>query len=156
MSKPIIRYLRFHCPTPTSMPQANRDGALAVAAIREDAQLAQLLLVDMRRWDRNDGASVRDALGVLVPAAHRRLVAGFGIPMADTVIVEWDGGDVFTRLCVEGEAARQGCDDTRACALRSGLPGGRSSFLAWARPAGEAMLEKAEAVAGGLWAGVEG
>ena len=31
MSKPIIRYLRFHCPTPTSMPQANRDGALAVA-----------------------------------------------------------------------------------------------------------------------------
>ena len=34
MSKPIIRYLRFHCPTPTSMPQANRDGALAVAAIR--------------------------------------------------------------------------------------------------------------------------
>jgi hypothetical protein len=67
MSKPIIRYLRFHCPTPTSMPQANRDGALAVAAIREDAQLAQLLLVDMRRWDRNDGASLRDALGVLVP-----------------------------------------------------------------------------------------
>jgi hypothetical protein len=98
MSKPIIRYLRFHCPTPTSMPQANRDGALAVAAIREDAQLAQLLLVDMRRWDRNDGASLRDALGVLVPAAHRRLVAGFGIPMADTLIVEWDGGDVFTRL----------------------------------------------------------
>ena len=136
MSKPISRYLRFHCPTPTSMPQANRDGALAVAAIREDAQLAQLLLVDMRRWDRNDGASLRDALGVLVPAAHRRLVAGFGIPMADTLIVEWDGGDVFTRLSVEGEAARQGCDDTRACALRSGLPGGRSSFLAWAKPAG--------------------
>ena len=156
MSKPIIRYLRFHCPTPTSMPQANRDGALAVAAIREDAQLAQMLLIDMRRWDRNDGASLRDALGVLVPAAHRRLVAGFGIPMADTLIVEWDGGDVFTRLSVEGEAARQGCDDTRACALRSGLPGGRSCFLAWARPAGEAMLEKVEAVAGGVWAGVEG
>jgi hypothetical protein len=76
--------------------------------------------------------------------------------MADTLIVEWDGGDVFTRLSVEGEAARQGCDDTRACALRSGFPGGRSSFLAWARPAGEAMLEKAEAVAGGVWAGVEG
>ena len=87
MSKPIIRYLRFHSPTPTSMPQANRDGALAVAAICEDAQLAQLLLVDMRRWDRNDGASLRDVLGVLVPAAHRRLVAGFGIPMADTLIV---------------------------------------------------------------------
>jgi hypothetical protein len=116
MSKPIIRYLRFHCPTPTSMPQANRDGALAVAAIREDAQLAQMLLVDMRRWDRNDGASLRDALGVLVPAAHRRLVAGFGIPMADTLIVEWDGGDVFFRLRVEGEAAQRGCDDAPACA----------------------------------------
>jgi hypothetical protein len=106
MSKPIIRYLRFHCPTPTSMPQANRDGALAVATIREDAQLAQLLLVDMRRWDRNDGASLRDALGVLVPAAHRRLVAGFGIPMADTLIVEWDGG-----TCSPGcpsKARRQG------------------------------------------------
>lgn len=128
MSKPIIRYLRFHCLTPTSMPLANRDGALAVAAIREDAQLAQMLLVDLRRWDRSDGASLRDALGVLVPAAHRRLVAGFGIPMADILIVEWDGGDVFVMLCVEGEAARQGCDDTRACALRSGVPDGRSSF----------------------------
>lgn len=29
------------------MPRPNRDGALAVAAINEDAQLAQLLLVDM-------------------------------------------------------------------------------------------------------------
>jgi hypothetical protein len=156
MSKPIIRYLRFHCLTPTSMPQANRDGALAVAAIREDAQLAQMLLVDLRRWDRSDGASLRDALGVLVPAARRRLVAGFGIPMADILIVEWDGGDVFVMLCVEGEAARQGCDDTRACALRSGVPDGRSSFLAWARPAVDAMLEKVEAVAGGVWAGLEG
>ena len=43
MSKPIIRYLRFHCPTPTSMPQANRDGALAVATIRENvARLREL------------------------------------------------------------------------------------------------------------------
>ena len=127
MSKPIIRYLRFHCPTPTSMPQANRDGALAVAAIREDAQLAQLLLVDMRRWDRNDAASLRDALGVLVPAAHRRLVAGFGIPMADTLIVEWDGVDVFTRLRVEGEAARQAGPAHCEAAFRAGglpfLPG---------------------------------
>ena len=156
MSKPIIRYMRCHCPTPTSMPRASRDGALAVAAIREDAQLAQLLLIDMRRWDRNDGASLWDALGVLVPAAHRRLVAGFGIPMADTLIVEWDGVGVFTRLRVVGEAARQGCDDNWACAVRSGPSGGRSCFLACARPAGKAMLEKVEAVAGGVWAGVEG
>jgi len=138
------------------MPQPNRDGALAVAAINEDAQLAQMLLVDMRRWDRNDGASVRDALSVLVPAAHRRLVAGFGIPLADTLIVEWDGGDLFFRLRVEGEAAQQGFDDAPTCAPRGGVHGGRSSFLAWARPAGEAMIEKVEAAAGGAWAGVEG
>lgn len=30
MSKPIIRYLRFHCPSSTAIPQPNRDGALAV------------------------------------------------------------------------------------------------------------------------------
>ena len=156
MSKPIIRYLRFHCPTSTSVPLANRDGALAVAAINEDAQLAQMLLVDMRRWNRNSGASVRNVLGVLVYAAHRRLVAGFGIPLADTLIVEWDGDDVFSRLRVDGEAAQRGLDDTPACVTRRGVRGGRSAFLAWARPTGEAMLGKVEAVVGGAWAGVEG
>ena len=156
MSKPIIRYLRFHCPTPTSMPQANRDGALAVAAIREDAQLTQLLLVDMRRWDRNDGASLRDVLGVLVPAAHRRLVAGFGISLADTLIMEWDDGDAFFRLRADGEATQRGLDDAPACSTRGGDPCGRSSVLAWAGPMGAAMLEKVEAVVGGVWAGVEG
>jgi hypothetical protein len=156
MSKPIIRYLRFHCPISTSVPQANRDGALAVAAINEDAQLAQMLVVDMRRWDRNNGASVREALGVLVHAAHRRLVAGFGIPLADTLIVEWDSDDVFSRLRVDGEAAQRGLDDTPACVTRRVERGGRSAFLAWARPTGEAMLGKVEAVVGGVWAGVEG
>ena len=54
MSKPIIRYLRFHCPTPTSMPQANRDGALAVAAIREDApsRFACGIEVGVGQWNR--------------------------------------------------------------------------------------------------------
>ena len=156
MSKPIIRYLRFHCPSPTAIPQPNRDGALAVAAINEDAQLAQMLVVDMRRWDRNNGASVREALGVLVYAAHRRLVAGFGISLADTLIVEWDGEDAFFRLRVDGEAAQRDLDDTPACVTRRGARGGRSAFLAWARPTGEAMLGKVEAVVGGVWAGVEG
>ena len=156
MSKPIIRYLRFHCPTSTSVPQANRDGALAVAAFNEDAQLAQMLLVDMRRWDRNDGASVSDALDVLVPTAHRRLVAGFGISLADTLIGEWDGGDAFFRLRVDSHTARRGPDDAPAGAIRRGGPGGRSSFLAWAGPMGAVMLEKVEPVVGGVWAGVEG
>ena len=35
MSKPIIRHLRFHCPSPTAIPQPSRDGALAVAAIKQ-------------------------------------------------------------------------------------------------------------------------
>ena len=68
MSKPIIRYLRFHCATSTSVPQANRDGALVGAAINEDAQLAQIVLVDMRRWDRNDGA--RESLISALGAGH--------------------------------------------------------------------------------------
>jgi hypothetical protein len=148
MSKPIIRYLRLHCPTSMSVPQPSRDGPLAVAAINEDAQLAQMLLVDMRRWDRNAGASVRDALGVLVVAAHRRLVAGFGISLADTSIVEWDGADAFFRLRVDGVAARRGLEDAPACATRCGDPLGRSSFLAWAGPTGAAMLQKVEAVVG--------
>lgn len=138
------------------MPQPNRVGVVAVAAINEDAQLAQMLLVDMRRWDRNNGASVRDALGVLVPAAHRRLVAGFGISLADTLIMEWDDGDAFFRLRADGEATQRGLDDAPACSTRGGDPCGRSSFLAWAGPMGAAMLEKVEAVVGGVWAGVEG
>ena len=75
MSKPIIRYLRFHCPTPTSMPQANRDGPLAVAAIREDAQLAQMLLDDKRSWDCRQGACVKDVLRIPASVAHRRSLA---------------------------------------------------------------------------------
>jgi hypothetical protein len=156
MSKPIIRYLRFHCPTPNSMPQPNRDGALAVAAISEDAQLAQMLLVDMRRWIRNDGASVRGALGVLVPAAHRRLVAGFGISLADTLIVEWDGDAAFLRLRVDTAPVNRDHDGTTFCATRRGDQGGRLSFLAWTGPTGAVMLERVEAVVGAVWAGVEG
>lgn len=156
MSKPIIRYLRLHCPTSTSTPQPNRDGVLAVASINEQAQLAQMLLGDMRRWGRNDGASVRDALGLLVPAAHRHLVAGFGISLADTLFVGWDGGETFLRLRVEKAPARWPCECAPACAMRIGAAGGRSCFLAWTGPVGASMLEKAEAVLGGMWAGVEG
>lgn len=156
MSKPIIRYLRFHCPTSTSMPQANRDGALAVAAIREDAQLAQMLLVDIRRWDRNDGATLRDALGVLVPAAHRRLVAGFGIGLGETLLVEWDGYEGFFSLRVASDATRCGPRDVPILVSRTGDPAGRSCYLGRAGSTGAAMLDKVEAVVGGVWAGVEG
>ena len=80
MSKPIIRYLRFQSPNPTAMPQVNRDDALAAAAINEDAQFAQMLLVAMQRWDRRHGACVKDVLGVVVPESHRRLAAGSASP----------------------------------------------------------------------------
>lgn len=156
MSKPIIRYLRFHCLTSTSVLQANRDGTSAVAAINEDAQLAQLLLVDMRRWDRNDGASVNESLSVLLPAAHSRLVAGFGISLADTLLVEWDGDDAFFRLQVENDAAQRGPDGCLTRTVRRGGPAERSCFLAWAGPTGAAMLAKVKAVVDGVWAGVEG
>lgn len=156
MSKPIFRFLRFHCPTSTSVPQANRDGALAVAAINEDAQLAQMVLVDMRRWDRNDGASVNESLNVLVPAAHRRLVAGFGISLADTLVVEWEGDDAFFRLQVENDAAHQGTGGGPIRSVRRGDPVGRTCFLAWAGSMGAAMLAKVEDVVEGVWAGVEG
>lgn len=59
--KPIIRYLRLHCSTPTACPVPGRDGILAVAAIKESAGLARLLLADMSPWGRNDGASVTNA-----------------------------------------------------------------------------------------------
>ena len=156
MSKPIIRYLRFHCPTSTSVPQANLDGALAVAAINEDAQLAQLLLVDLRRLDRNDCARVDESLSVLVPTAHRHLVAGFGISLADPLVVEWDGDDAFFRLQVEHDAAQRGPVGCLTRTVWRGGPPGRSCFLAWAGPTGTAMVGKVEAVVGGVWAGVEG
>ena len=75
MSKPIIRSQRVHCPPSTSMPQAKRDGALAVAAINEDVQVAQMRLDGMRSWDRRQGAFVKDVLRVPAPVAHRRSLA---------------------------------------------------------------------------------
>ena len=126
----------------------------ADAAIREDAQLAQMLLVDMRRCDRNDGATLRDALGVLVPAAHRRLVAGFGIGLGETLLVEWDGYDGFFSLRVVSDAARCGPRDVPILVSRTGDPAGRSCTLGRAGSTGAAMLDKVDAVVGG--AGVEG
>ena len=57
------------------MPQAKRDGALAVAAINEDAQPARMRLADMRNRDRRQGACVKDVLRVPASVAHRRSLA---------------------------------------------------------------------------------
>ena len=152
MSKPIIRYLRFHCPTSTSVPQANREGALAVAAINEGGEFAQMLLVAMRQWGGNDGASGRDALGVLVHAAHQRLVAGFGISLADNCS---GSGTAVKRSTGSMAWLRTGRLMSNRGATRRGGPGGRSCHLNFAGPLGAAMLKKVEAMVGGVRAGRE-
>jgi hypothetical protein len=91
MSQALIRHLRLFCASPNAVPVRQKDGVLAVAGVLERAGLARLLLVDMERWGRNPGASVTNAIDRLVPAAHRYLIGGFGIALADTLIVEWDG-----------------------------------------------------------------
>jgi hypothetical protein len=153
--KPIVRHLRFHCSTPTATPVAGRDGILAVAAIKESAGLARLLLADMGPWGRNDGASVTNAVRSLVEAAHRRLVGGFGISLADTTCVELDGSGQFDLLLDIGDGA-----GLRHSALMAGdravQPRTREAFLWWAGDVGRQMLRTVDAVREGEWAGAEG
>lgn len=54
--KPIVRYLRLHCSTPTACPVPGRDGILAVAAIKESAGLAtQSWSPQALGFERGDG-----------------------------------------------------------------------------------------------------
>jgi hypothetical protein len=99
MSQALIRHLRLFCASPNVAPVRQQDGVLAVAGVLERAGLARLLLVDMERWGRNPGASVTNAVDQLAPAAHRYLIGGFGIALADTLIVEWDGSGAFDLVC---------------------------------------------------------
>ena len=48
---------------------------------RTCAQLARLLLADMSIWGRGGGTSVTNAVEQFIMAAHRRLIAGFGIAL---------------------------------------------------------------------------
>jgi hypothetical protein len=151
----IIRYLRLYCATPASEPERHRDGVVAVAAIEEKAALARLLLADMGAWGRNPGASVTSAIGPMMIAAYRQLIWGFGISLAETLVVERDVDGHFDLMC----DPRDG-DGYRRMPLFA--RGGRSTartaeaFVSWAGAAGQAMLERAEAVGIGEWAGVEG
>jgi hypothetical protein len=155
MSNTILRYLRLHCPHPTARPEPRKDGVLAVASINERSHLARLLLADMDAWGRNTGASVTNAIDRLMAAAHRHLISGFGIALKDTLVVELDGNGHFDLVCdlLDGQGLRHmplyGLDKRIE-------PRTREAFLSWAGPSGEAMLAKAEAVASGAWAGVEG
>jgi hypothetical protein len=155
MSETIIRHLRLHCQHPAARPEPHKDGVLAVAAIHEEARLARLLLTDMSAWGRGGGASVTNAIDVLVPTAHRYLVAGFGISLQDTLIAECDGSGHFDLV----HERRTGPGYRHAPLLSSTgklAPRSREAFLSWAGPPGHSMLAKVQAVADGAWAGVEG
>lgn len=155
MSSTIIRYLRLHCAHPTARPEPRKDGVLAVASVNEGTHLARLLLADMRLWGRGGGASVTNAVDRLMVAAHRHLIAGFGIALRDTLIVEWDGSGKFdlVRDVGDGQGYRHMAlfpPDKRIA------PRTREAFVSWAGAPGLAMLAKADAVGAGEWAGAEG
>lgn len=155
MSQALIRHLRLFCASPNVPPVRQQDGVLAVAGVLERAGLARLLLVDMERWGRNPGASVTNAVDQLAPAAHRYPIGGFGIALADTQIVELDGSGAFDLVCGLGDGCglshRPLCGADRGVRHRS-----REAFIAATGAMGHAMLQRAEAVGKGEWAGVEG
>jgi hypothetical protein len=154
MSNTIIRYLRLHCAHPAAQPEPRKDGVLAVAAITERVDLARLLLADMSLWGRGRGASVTNAIERLMVTGHRHLIAGFGIPLTETLVVEWDRSGHFDLVQHVGAGAWRHLpligQDKRIA------PRTRDAFMSWAGAAGAAMLSKAQAVGEGAWAGVEG
>ncbi len=155
MSQALIRHLRLFCASPNVLPVRQQDGVLAVAGVLERAGLARLLLVDMERWGRNPGASVTNAVDQLAPAAHRYLIGGFGIALSDTLIVEWDGSGAFDVVCDLGDG--RGVSHRPLYGVERGVrPRSREAFIAATGGMGRAMLQRAEAVGRGEWAGVEG
>ena len=152
MPQALIRHLRLFCASPNVVPVRQKDGVLAVAGVLERAGLARLLLVDMERWGRNPGASVTNAIDRLVPAAHRYLIGGFGIALADTLIVEWDGSGAFDLVCDLGGMSHRPLHGSE----RGARPRSREAFVAATGAMGRAMLQRAEAVGKGEWVGVEG
>lgn len=155
MPQALIRHLRLYCASPNVAPVRQQDGVLAVASVLERAGLARLLLVDMERWGRNQGASVTNAIDQLAPAAHRYLIGGFGIALSDTLIVELDGSGAFDVVCDLGDG-RGVTHRPLYCAERGARPRSREAFIAATGAMGRAMLQRAEAVGKGEWAGVEG
>jgi hypothetical protein len=151
----IIRHLRLHCAYPGARPTIGRDGILAVAAIYERGKLARLLLADMGLYRRNDGASVTNAIDVLIEEAHRRLIRGFDIGLEDTQVVELDGAGKFD-LILDAEDGR-GRRHQPLFAPGSGVaPRTREAFLAWGGGTARAMLQRVEQVGAEGWAGAEG
>jgi hypothetical protein len=155
MDRALFRILRMHCSVPDAKPALHRDGVLAVAAIHESAGLARLLLVDMGLWDRNDGASVTNAVDVLGREAHRRLISGFGFRLDDLYVVEQDASGAFD--LVEGLGRNSRASHRPLRPLDKSLePRTAAAFLSWTGEMGREMLRRVEAVGRREWAGVEG
>lgn len=150
----IIRHLRLHAAYPTAKPTVGRDGVLAVAAIHESASLARLLLADMGRFKRNDGASVTNGIDVFITEAHTRLIAGFKIALQDTQVVELDASGYFDLVVDLGE----GCGRRHQPLFATGGVASRSreAFAAWGGHVAREMLRRAEVIGEKGWAGVEG
>lgn len=155
MPQTLIRHLRLYCASPNSKPARDHDGVLAVAGVVERAGLARLLLVDMERWGRNQGASVTNAVDQLVPAAYRHLIGGFGIPIAETLIVELDASGAFDLVCDRNDGTGMRHEPLHAPG-GAARPRSREAFLAATGAMGRVMLQRAEAIGSGEWVGVEG
>jgi hypothetical protein len=150
-----VRHLRMHCTSPNARPTIGRDGVVAIAGVNERAGLARLLLADMGLWQRNDGASVTNAIDVLATEAHKRLIAGFSIGLGDTQVVELDGSGAFDLVLDLGDGSGRRHQPLfapgRSVASRS-----RQAFLAWGGDVAQAMLRRVDELREKGWAGVEG
>jgi len=121
--------------------QFSRSGALPLSRIGQRLQVHP--------------ASVTNAIDRLVPAAHRYLIGGFGIALADTLIVEWDGSGAFDVVCDLGDGS--GMSHRPLYGAEHDLrPRSREAFIAATGAMRRAMLQRAETVGVGDWAGVEG
>ena len=83
------------------------------------------------------------------------MIAGFGIEIKDTLVVELDYSGYFDLIVDLGDG--MGRRHSPLIAGERGIAGrSREAFLWWAGDVGRAMLQTVDAVRAGQWAGVEG
>ena len=86
-----------------------------------------------------------NAFGTILTGAHRWLIAGFGLPLADTLVAELDSSGHFDLICDLGDGAGQRhtplIAGQRACPPRS-----REAFIWWGGNVAQAMLHTVDAV----------
>lgn len=135
----VIRYLRLRYLPEARACVKHEDGVLAVASVRPVSGWALLLLCDMGRRDPSLPELDAPAWDRCLHAGHRWLVQGFDVALGDTTVLVWDRSGQF-REAAPGSL----------CSASVSLP------AVWQSPAGRAVIDKAQAVMGGEWAGAEG